>query len=300
MINKHAIIDRAVVLLGNLFAGKNKFFQYSIESPSFYEFVSNTQIEEIPGFQCAGVYEIDARYRDEQLDPAIFVYQWKGWDYPTVIYHHGNSENPFDLSSKSKNTFRLIFTPEKHALQANIICLRAPFHKGSGKEYASKITSLHNFMLMLSVSVLLIEELTITLKSNQAPEVLVTGLSLGGWVTNLHHTYFNSADSYIPMLAGTFLGDLFYSSIYRKMTGNAFRKNPEVVRDKLNFFEDFAKVSADNVYPLLARYDQYIKYSTEKQTYQNLPLTVLDYGHITTAFSHSDQLFQHIQSVLFS
>ena len=47
------------------------------------------------------------------LDPAFRVEKWFGADYPSVIYHHGNNERPFDYRKRAKNSFMNIFVKER-------------------------------------------------------------------------------------------------------------------------------------------------------------------------------------------
>lgn len=185
----------------------------------------------------------------------------------------------------------------KEPIDANLIAIRAPFHNASLKEYQKKINHLFNFVGMLSVSVKLVEAIISTLKDQGAEKVLVSGISLGGWVTNLHRSYYNSADVYVPLLAGAALDHLFTDSVYRKMGGKIARENPEKIRAILNFEEDFQKVKDDNVFPLLGRYDQYIQYERQKKSFTTDNIKVLETGHVTSLLASTD-LRQHILAIL--
>ena len=66
--------------------------------------------------------------------------------------------------------------------------------------------------MLLSVSVKLIEALVQYLKSEGNGKIMVLGISLGGWVTNLHRSFYNSADIYVPIFAGAALGEVFVTS----------------------------------------------------------------------------------------
>jgi hypothetical protein len=92
----------------------------------------------------------------------------------------------------------------RQPIPANLIMLRAPFHRASS-DYMARVVGLSSFVAMLAVPVVLVEQLINSLKQKAVHRVLVTGISLGGWVTNLHRTYFNSADRYVPLLAGAAL-----------------------------------------------------------------------------------------------
>jgi len=51
------------------------------------------------------------------------------------------------------------------------------------------------------------------LERGSAP-VTVSGISLGGWATNLHAACYGSAHRYLSLLAGAALDDLFLESSY--------------------------------------------------------------------------------------
>jgi hypothetical protein len=126
---------------------------------------------------------------------------------------------------------------------------------------------------------------------------VISRISLGGWVTNLHHSYYNSADAYLPLLAGAALDHLFTDSGYRKMGGRIARENPEKIKETLNFEEDFQKVKDDNVFPLLGQYDQYIQYERQRKSYNRDNVMVLKTGHVTS-FLSTQELRKHIISVM--
>jgi len=249
-MNIHTILDNFTVSLSALLLPKSKFFRESIESPAFR------------------------------------IAQWKGKEYPTIIYHHGSGENPYDRS------FNSIFSIKKMDISANLIVIRAPFNR-SAKEYMTSINDLANFVAMLSVSVKLIEKLVSYSREKGISCVVISGLSLGGWVTNLHHNYFNSADYYKPLMAGAELAEVFINSVYEKLTASLAKENPEQVRSILNFDDDFAKVDNSNVFPLLSLYDQIISFDRQKQCYDENLITVLEKGHITGALAF-EKLRRHI------
>lgn len=282
-MNIHEVLDNFTVSLSALFLGTNKFFSNSINSTNFRDNLQNITLK-IPEIQGEGYYEVTADTLVGKLDPAFHIDQWYGKEFPTIIYHHGNNERPFDYSRFSKNTFKNILHSEKENIKANLIVLRAPFHSNL-KENIEKMQYISNFVAMLSVSVRLIEQLVLQIKKNKGNRILVSGISLGGWITNLHRTYYNSADIYIPIFAGAALGDIFINSVYHKMTGKLVEEHYENVRKILNFEMDYIKVRDKNVYPLLAYYDQIIQYERQKKCYEECQVQVIEKGHITGAMS---------------
>jgi predicted esterase YcpF (UPF0227 family) len=285
MNNIHAILDNVAVNISAFALGKHKFFSESIESSPLAEHLKSITVQ-MPTIKGPGRYSIVADTLVGKLEPAFMITQWKGENYPTVLYHHGNTERPFDFRCCSPNTFKNIFLTAKQPIQANLIALSAPFHRSTIMDYLRKLSELANVVALLSVSVKLIEELVAYLKEHGSHSVMVAGISLGGWITNIHRAYFNTAHVYVPLLAGAKLGDIFSTSIYHKMTGRLAQEHPEVLKKALNFEDRYKRIRDDNVFPVLARYDQIIQYDRQRVCYDERAIKTLEKGHITGSFAH--------------
>jgi len=276
-MNIHTLLDSIIAWTGALAARKQKFFSQSTESPTFAEYFEQLSLE-APEIEGEGKHFVEVE--------------------PPHIFHHGNNEDPFDMGRSEKHSFKMIFESQKEETPANIIALRAPFHGISLKEYTSRIAHLSNFVALIAASVVLAEALVKQIKEHSEQPVLISGISLGGWVTNLHRTHYNSADCYVPLLAGAALAEVFLTSKYKKLTGDLALESPDVVRQRLNFEEAFSKVKTKNVSPLLGRYDQFIRYERQKQCYEDLvEPVVLDKGHVTALLAASI-LYEHIMETL--
>ena len=105
-MNKHVLFDRLTAAIASTALGKNRFFSQSIESPGYKAFLDEITLS-VSSME-EGIHEAETNASNETLDPAYYVAQWKGWDYPTIIYHHGNNERPFDFSRFAKNSFKNI------------------------------------------------------------------------------------------------------------------------------------------------------------------------------------------------
>jgi hypothetical protein len=286
-MNVHAILDIITVSLAGAALRNHKFFGKSIESPSLAEHLDTTKVQ-LPEIAGQGKYEVGADTLVGNVGPAFYITQWKGDEYATILYHHGSAERPFDFRRGSPTTFKNIFLRAKQPFQANLIALCAPFHRTSMKYYVTKLGDLTNFVAMLSVSVKVIDALVLHFKQRQCPRVMVSGISLGGWITNIHRAYYNTADVYVPLLAGATLGDIFTMSIYHRMTGRLAQENPEVLRRVLNFEKEFKQVKDDNVYPLLACHDQIVRYDRQRACYGERVIETLEKGHISAALVPGD------------
>lgn len=292
----HGFLDKYSVVMASLLLNRHTWFNKSIESPPFDEQLDTIEIT-IPEITGEGCYEVEGSYIEGKIDPAFHVVQFLGWDKPTLIYHHGNNEQPFNYGFAAKNTFKSVILANKDRFDANIINLRAPFHNDGMHRYLEKIGYLSEFTAMLSASVKLVEELVGMLKSNGNGKVVVAGVSLGGWVTNLHRSYFNSADIYVPMFAGAALDELFLSSYYRKLASPLVAAHPEAITKVLNFEKRYTSRQGENVSPLLAKYDQIIEYERQKRCYGSTRISVIEKGHITGALA-ADLLCKHVLKAL--
>jgi hypothetical protein len=295
-MNKHIFLDNLTANIGSLVAGKKKFFANNVDSPSFKEHL-DAMVAEIPAIEKEAVYEVSVKSLVGDLDAAFKVAQWKGENYPYIIYHHGNNERPFDFKKTAKNTFFNIFIKTEKKIDANLIVVRAPFHNSSLKDYQNKLCDLGNFTAMLSASVFLNEKIIQQIRKSSNAPILSSGISLGGWVTNLHRAFYNSSTAYAPLLAGSFLAELFIRSKYKKMASEKAKHNSEILRKILNFDNVFQSVSDKNLFPLLAKYDQFIEFEVQKETYNSYPLKTIERGHVTGAIS-AMELSNHILKVI--
>ena len=287
----HKIIDKYSVKMTKLILS-DLWFEDSIESDSLEKLTKDIIVKPILSLN-KGVTEIKITHAGTDLDPAFEVDQWLGYNYPTLIYHHGNNERPFDYGKTSKNTFKTILYPNLSSIQGNIITIRAPFHAGTLKKFTSKMRNLSNFTSMIAASTNLVEQLVQNLKNNNSPKITIIGLSLGGWVTNLHRSMYNSANQNIPIFAGAALDRIFVDSYYKKLVHDQALSNRKVLFDALNFEAMFNSVTDMNLFPVLAKYDQYIQYEQQKTCYSNYPIVLLEKGHITGALDRRS-LFKHI------
>jgi predicted esterase YcpF (UPF0227 family) len=293
-MNIHIFYDKLAILMAEKTFRNFRFFSDSLESEKISAHIKNINLS-LPDFNQEGTYEIKAAGPSGKLDPAFLVARWLGPGYPTIIYHHGNNERPFDFGPTSKNSFKNILLSGSPA-PANLIALRAPFHKDL-KTYMQSVRQLDQFTALLASSVCLMEGLVHSLRSKSAMPVALAGISLGGWVVNLHKAYFDTAGIYIPMLAGAALAEVFLTSRYSRLAGQKALENPEDLRSILNFEDDYKKRDLENVFPILARHDQIIEYERQSPAYKGKEIVILDKGHTTAALA-SKELREHILSAV--
>jgi hypothetical protein len=285
-MNKHIFLDNLTTTIASLATGKNKFFARSVESLSFEELVKEIQIN-LPSIHSEGIFKTEAITPVGKLDSAFKVEQWLGSNFPTLIYHHGNNEKPFDFGKLAKNSFYKTIVLHKDSFKVNLIVVRAPFHDCSLKYYQEQMAYLSNFMAMIAVSVKMNECIIHKIREKSDAPIITAGISLGGWVTNLHRGIFNTSTAYAPIMAGTMLGELFIRSKYHRLASTLAQQHHNIVREKLNFNNIFSRINTPNVFPLLAKYDQYIEFNIQKDSYNGYPLKVMETGHVTGALNVS-------------
>lgn len=162
----------------------------------------------------------------------------------------------------------------------NLIAVSVPFNL-SLSEYLYGIGHLERFVFLLASSVQVTECLGDWLRAQGTGRIVVSGISLGGWVTNLHYSLYGCLDEYRPLFAGAALDHLFTDTVYRKLTSREARDNPKVLRQALNFETAFQSRDSQSVFPLLARHDQYALFERQRRIYADAQLSVLEKGHIT-------------------
>ncbi|WP_167768639.1 hypothetical protein [Haloarcula amylovorans] len=296
MTNIHERIDIGTIQVSALLLRDAKFFTRSLDSRALIEVAREAEAR-VADLSSAGERTVTVDTPIGSFEAAYMPWQWRGPDYPTLIYHHGCGERPFDFGRFSSNSFRRLFVATDEVIPANVVAVRAPFHDGSNMDYVRAMGDLENFIGMLAASVGLIDAIATRASDRTSSPVLASGISLGGWAVNLHRACFDTVDRYVPIFAGAALGEMFVSSVYRKMTAGLAQRRPDHLREVLDFEEEFRAVKADNCAPLLARYDRIIEYDRQRSAYAGMSLSVLEKGHVTGSLA-TERLREHVFRVL--
>jgi hypothetical protein len=198
---------------------------------------------------------------------------------PVVIFHHGLGEIPHD------HTFRWIF-PRRMPVHAHLVVVRAPFHR-SHIECSRGLATLSQFMAMCAVSVALIEQIRLALAGQGARGCMVAGISLGGFVTLLHHLTYGTADVYAPLLAGPDLAHAVLSSPCRRFLNPRTLAQPGDMQACLDLRQAFRASDTRSVRPLLGRYDLWMPLAHYQAAYaaSGVPVATIDRGHMTGSWA---------------
>lgn len=279
-MNHHSAIDTITAALGARLVGNHRFFSNSLQSPPIGEVIEETDIS-LDHVDRSGIQEVSVDTPAGTLTFGYNVWKWIGGDRPTILFHHGNNEDPFDSGRFSTHTFRTIFHGHEGEIPANVIAVRAPFHTLSTREFARQMGDLENFTSMLSGSVAGVEALNESIQNTTSSPVVLSGFSLGGWVTNLHRAYHGTATVYAPLFAGAALDHLFCKSAYRRMVAPTALDNADKLTSVLNFEQSLSEASGGTVLGLLGRYDQFIRIEAQRDCYAEGDLTIVSKGHVT-------------------
>lgn len=288
-MNRHELIDVVpLALAGKLISDDRKLFARSLDSEGYQAHLDGVSVD-LPDLHGRMKRDLRPDSLVGPVDAGVFVGRWLGPDRPTVVYVHGTRERPFS-SNPLRNSFKRVLLDADPPVEANLVAVRAPFHTLGMRAYLDRLTDAANFMAMLAVSVELVERIVARLDGGG--RVVVAGLSLGGFVANLHRAFHDSADGYAPMLAGTLYSDVVLEGAFRRVTADRAKANPGTVRELVDFEDEFARASAD-VRPLLARHDANVRYEPQRRSYGGLSVQTLEKGHLTTTMA-TDALREHV------
>lgn len=271
----YEFIDNFGISIGALIVRSNKYFSKGIESKKIFELINEIEIV-MPEIREEGYYKVIVNYEGKTYEAGFRIEQWIGDNCPTIIYHHGAAEGSYDFS------FNRIFKKNKDEISANLIAIQALFSH-SNKAFFESIPYLSNYTLMLASSVLIVENLIRDIRKKSEEKIIVSGTSLGGFVSSLHFAYYNTADIYKPILSGTRLGEVFLDSAYTKVTSKIAKQNPSKIRNILNFGDDLRNKEQSKLCPLMAKYDQIVKLNSQSLDFNEKNLKLIPYGHATGA-----------------
>ena len=291
----HTFLDRATVAMGGLYGDTLKFFRDGVDSPHVGVLVRDLDVEQASsadslekfgGTKHGGDCPVTLLYQGAKLPTSYRVLQWAGPTAPAVIFHHGSGDYPYHKRAAA------IFGGARAPENVTLIATNIPFNSHGKMEYIRAVGRLENFALMLAGAAVLIEDLVSRLRAAGCAHVTVSGISLGGWITNLHKAYFDTATEYRPIFAGAAPDHLFRETVYAKMAAKPAQEHPEAITAAIRFEDDFASRDNGNVHALMARYDQYIILDRQARIYRPDHVTVIDTGHVTGTLKN-DALSSH-------
>ena len=274
-MNVHELWDKATAAAGGLYGESMRFFSRSRESGSIRDTLNGTAVQKGLSLE-PGENEAEAEVSGKKirLRYSVFGRHVRGNDI--LVFHHGSGDCPYH------GRIRRIMGADKTGNHSGttIIATDSPYNR-SKKEYFDAVRDLESFTEILAVSAALIDRIVEELRGYDKGKITVSGISLGGWVANIHHAYRNTADEYRPVFAGAAPDALFLDSAYRRLTSQKALDVSRKLTEVLNFEADFTGMGAENVFPLMAEYDQYVMLDRQKKVYLPENILTLPKGHIT-------------------
>lgn len=287
----HIAMDRGAVAPGVFGGERVRFFRRSIDGPGWEEHVA-IATPDVAELEVGVPSEVRVATLAGPLSVGVLLVHEGRDGAPLLVTHHGNGERAFDLGRRAKNFLnKALLNGERP--DATVVLLRAPFHDGRLRAYTDAAGDLTTWMSMLAASVRGVEAVLARYGEGRGRPSMVAGLSLGGWVTNLHRAFLNTATLYGPMLAGARLGHQMVDSSYRRMVSRPMLANADQLRLRLDFDREFRAVADHNVAALLARHDQFARFDHQAVDYGDAPIRVLETGHIGATLD-GQALRQHV------
>jgi len=265
MKNWHKLQDRILLLLTKVVG--EKFFKTSIETADFEDHIAAVDFD-LPDITGLGEHHLKVQSLQGQVETSFKVLKWTGPEAPTVIYHQGGAEIPYYYTAAR-------MYPEDMETPYNVIAVRAPFQQ-THKEMKVAFRHLSNYLTMMAIPVVMTEKL-ITSASLKGGVKIVSGYSLGGFVTNRHHMMYDTAEAYVPFMAGTCHGDIFLTTVPASKIAVA---QPDYIRQKLNFDAEWQKKKHPNVFPVLGEKDLLNKLEMQLPSYGDMPVDIWEGAHM--------------------
>jgi hypothetical protein len=249
-------------------------FREGHASPPLSDHLAAVELR-VPPIGADGRYKLTARTLVGEVTAGFRLRLGPRADCPALIYHHGLGEFPYH-----RNLGWIL--PRRIPVDAHLVAVRAPFHRHH-LDCLRGLASLSSFVAMCAVSVTLIEALRQALQARGAQGCVVTGTSLGGFVSLLHHLEHGTADRYAPLLAGPDLARSLLSTPFHAFLASAARAEPAVVQACLDFRAAFRVSDARRLLPLLARHDQCMPYAHHQPEYaaRGVEVATIERGHMT-------------------
>ncbi|ETX02793.1 MAG: hypothetical protein ETSY1_02275 [Candidatus Entotheonella factor] len=283
----HESIDR--LQAATIRAAMPQALRHGTTSPSLREHLDAVRLS-IPPLTTCKRYRLTA---DTLVGPLACGYRVQLGSrpgLPVLIYHHGIAEMPYDKS------FRGIFG--WRAIDAHLVVLQAPFHQ-TWWTVSKGLTTMSRFMAMCAVSVTMMEALRRRFHDDGSPHCLIAGLSLGGFLSLMHHLHVGTANRYAPLLSGPDIAHTMLATPFGRLLAPEAKAQAEHIQSLLDFRQAFQASDTRHIFPLLARYDLHMPYDHLYPCYldSQVPVTMLNRGHITGSLSFH-ALRNHLLSCL--
>jgi hypothetical protein len=267
-VNRQVRHDRAYLWRANAF--RKPFFYGGLDTPPLPEHVRAIDLE-LPKLPSRGRVAFRADTLAGDMRAALHVHTLEP-GAPALIFHHAAGEHPPDRMLDA-------MFPPRQTKGLTIIAVEAPLH-ARPSEHQEASASLLVYLAMLAVPIAATERLVETKPVADARLRAVVGFDQGGYIANWHHLIFDSADLYLPFMAGTAHADMLLASF---KVAAPVRRHPERLQRLLNCDGEWAGRDHGNVFPVLGSADLINPFDVQAPSYGETPIEVWGAGHIDTA-----------------
>ena len=193
---------------------------------------------------------------------------------PTFIFQHGLliTNHRANLDAVISKSFYKDF---------NIVSIKAAWHQNPVVVVTEALSSFRNSMLMLASSVHAIEEVCKFHKKISKQKLIVCGTSMGGITATNHFFYYNTADSYFPIVAYPNFARLIlspkYNSLFydfKQMADNSSYLTCMDISDS-----QIQKANKAKIFPILGTLDETVPFADAKAFWEKFLIQEYPAGH---------------------
>ncbi len=193
---------------------------------------------------------------------------------PTFIFQHGLliTNHRANLDAIISKSFYKDF---------NIVSIKAAWHKNPVTVVTEALSSFTNTMLMLTSSVHAIEEVCKFHNKISKQKIIICGTSMGGITAANHFFYYNSGNTYFPIVAYPNFAKLIISQKYTSLfydfnqmsENNSYLTCMDISDDRIR------KANKAKIFPILGTLDETVPFVDAKAFWEKFLIKDYPSGH---------------------
>ncbi len=193
---------------------------------------------------------------------------------PTFIFQHG-----LLISNHRANLDAII--SKSFYKEFNIVSIKAAWHQNPVMAVTEALASFRNSMLMLASSVHAIEQVCKFHRKLSSQKLIVSGTSMGGITATNHFFYYNSANSYFPIVAYPNFARLIISEKYTSLFYDfkQMAENTSYITCMDIAESQIRKANKTKIFPVLGTLDETVPYRDAKAFWEKFMIKEYPAGH---------------------
>ena len=237
----------------------------------------NETLVRLPDVLKPGHNTIMVQTKFGNLAAGVYVKSWHGPEFPTIVHHHGTMEQPYEWR------FSTMFNAED-SRRFNLIAVKTVYHERFFHYFLAASDDLDKITATHAASIEIIQAVLQHASFKESPLTVVTGYSMGGFVTLLHHVFYNSADLYFPFGAGL---DFAHLALEVIPADPAALANPKDWIRNFDLTDRWKTLNHENVFPVMALRDAFFHFEVQRPLFGDIEVEVWDTGHTVGALQLS-------------